>query len=238
MDAPPGVLRVHALCVVAGAGKNLISSILAEAARERYRYPRRKEVRVGRTADAIAEGVAIATAAARLAVKNHILVGTIAEGGVFDLDKYIADTREALRAMAEESEAAAETVTALRKRARGRHSDPRGTHDYRDRDVRNLRRRAKQSSGVAARLREMMDDPEQLRTIVEEAREAAWSDVRHNLDRRLRVEGMRPDQDPDYDRMREARMQALRLVDLQALSSAQRAKAKRTKKQKEHAESA
>jgi hypothetical protein len=42
---------------------------------------------------------------------------------------------------------------------------------------------------------------------------------------------MRPDQDPDYDRMREARMQALRLVDLQALSSAQRAKDRRRKKQ-------
>ena len=39
---------------------------------------------MGRNADAIAEGVAIATAAARLAVKNHILVGTIAQGGVFD----------------------------------------------------------------------------------------------------------------------------------------------------------
>ncbi|WP_314645609.1 asparagine synthase [uncultured Microbacterium sp.] len=185
---------------------------------------------MGRTADAIAEGVAIATAAARLAVKNHILVGTIAEGGVFDTAKYLDDAREALRAMAEESEAAAETVTALRKRARGRHSDPHGTHDYRDRDVRNLRRRAKQSSGVASRLREMMEDPEQLRVIVEEARAAAWSDVRHNLDRRLRVEGMRPEQDPDYERMRDARMQALRLVDLQALSSAQRAKAKRQKK--------
>lgn len=185
---------------------------------------------MGRTVDAIAEGVAIATAAARLAVKNHILVGTIAEGGVFDTAKYLDDAREALRAMAEESEAAAETVTALRKRARGRHSDPHGTHDYRDRDVRNLRRRAKQSSGVASRLREMMEDPEQLRVIVEEARAAAWSDVRHNLDRRLRVEGMRPEQDPDYERMRDARMQALRLVDLQALSSAQRAKAKRQKK--------
>ncbi len=148
----------------------------------------------------------------------------------FDTAKYLDDAREALRAMAEESEAAAETVTALRKRARGRHSDPHGTHDYRDRDVRNLRRRAKQSSGVAARLREMMEDPEQLRVIVEEARAAAWSDVRHNLDRRLRVEGMRPEQDPDYERMRDARMQALRLVDLQALSSAQRAKAKRQKK--------
>lgn len=188
---------------------------------------------MGRTADAIAEGVAIATAAARLAVKNHILIGTIAEDGVFDMDKYIDDAREALRAMAEESEEAAATVTALRKRARGRHSDPVGTHDYRDRDVRNLRRRAKQSSGVAAKLREMMDDPEQLGAMVEEAREGAWSDVRHNLDRRLRVEGMRPDQDPDYSRMREARMQALRLVDLQALSSLQRAKAKRKKKEKD-----
>ena len=186
---------------------------------------------MGRTADAIAEGVAIATAAARLAVKNHILVGTIAEGGVFDTEKYVADAREALQAMAEESEQAAENATTLRKRARGRHSDPAGTHDYRDRDVRNLRRRAKQSTGVAVRLRAMMESPEGLRAIVEEAREAAWADVRHNLDRRLRVEGMRRDQDPEYDTMREARMQALRLVDLQALASQQRARDRR-KKQK------
>lgn len=186
---------------------------------------------MGRTADAIAEGVAIATAAARLAVKNHILIGTIAENGVFDTDKYVADAREALRAMAEESEEVERNLTELRKRARGRHSDPSGTHDYRDRDVRNLRRRAKQSHGVATKLRDMMEDETALRVIVEEAREGAWADVRHNLDRRLRVEGMRPDQDPDYDRMREARMQALRLVDLQALSSLQRAKAKRKNKQ-------
>ncbi|KJL47381.1 hypothetical protein RS84_02173 [Microbacterium hydrocarbonoxydans] len=190
---------------------------------------------MGRTADAIAEGVAIATSAARLAVKNHILVGTIAEDGVFDTEKYIDDTREALRAMAEEAEQSEKALNELRKRARGRHSDPVGTHDYRDRDVRNLRRRAKQSHGVAAKLREMMEDPEELGVIVEEARQAAWADVRHNLDRRLKVEGMRPDQDPDYERMREARMQALRLVDLQALSSEQRAKAKRRKKQEKEA---
>lgn len=191
---------------------------------------------MGRTADAVAEGVAIATAAARLAVKNHILIGTIAENGIFDTDKYVADAREALRAMAEESEEVERNLTQLRKRARGRHSDPSGTHDYRDRDVRNLRRRAKQSHGVATKLRDMMEDDDALRVIVEEAREGAWADVRHNLDRRLRVEGMRPDQDPDYERMREARMQALRLVDLQALSSLQRAKAKRKKKQKSAAD--
>lgn len=179
---------------------------------------------MGRTADAVAEGVAIAAAAARLAVKNHILVGTIAQGGAYDTEMYIDDAREALRAMAEEAEEAARTVTRLRKRARGRYSEPVGTHDYRDRDVRNLRRRVKQSAGVASRLREMMGDPAALAEIVEGAREAAWADVRNNLDRRLLVEGMRPDQDPDYDRMRDARMQALRLVDLQALASQQRAR--------------
>lgn len=184
---------------------------------------------MGRTADAVAEGVAIGTAAARLTVKNRILVGTIAQGGVFDPARYLADAREALLAMAEESEQAAEMVTTWRKRARGRHSDPSSTHDYRDRDVRNLRRRAKQSAGVAEKLRAIAEDPEQLGALVEDAREAAWADVRGNLDRRLHVEGMRPDQDPDYEVMREARMQALRLVDLQALSSEQRARRKREK---------
>src|SRR5690606_42048933 len=99
--------------------------------------------------------------------------------------------------MAAESEQAAETATRLRKRARGRHSDPSGTHDYRDRDVRNLRRRARQSQGVAVRLRALAEVEEKVRALVEDAREAAWTDVRHNRDRRLKVEGMRPDQDPD-----------------------------------------
>lgn len=185
---------------------------------------------MGRTADAIAEGVAIATAAARLAVKNHILVGTIAQGGVFDLDRYAGDARDVLLAMALESEVAAEHLNGLRKRAKGRHSDPVGTHDYRDRDVRNLKRRARQSTAVAQRLREMADDSDQVRELVESARAAAWADVRGNLDRRLQVEGMRPDQDPQYASMREARMQALKLVDLQALSSQQRSRRKHAEK--------
>ncbi|UJP09084.1 asparagine synthase [Microbacterium sp. KUDC0406] len=185
---------------------------------------------MGRTADAIAEGVAIATAAARLAVKNHILVGTIAQGGTFDLDRYAGDARDVLRAMAAESDQAAEHLNALRKRAKGRHSDPSGTHDYRDRDVRNLKRRARQSTGVAQRLREMADDRDEVNELVESARAAAWADVRGNLDRRLLVEGMRPDQDPEYATMREARMQALKLVDLQALSSQQRSRRKHAEK--------
>ena len=55
---------------------------------------------MGKTADAIAEGVAIATSAARLVVKNHILVGTIAQGGSFDVAKYMNDAHATLVGLA------------------------------------------------------------------------------------------------------------------------------------------
>ncbi|WP_240423555.1 asparagine synthase [Microbacterium halotolerans] len=181
---------------------------------------------MGRNADAIAEGEAIAVSAARLELKNRILVTTIAADANFDTDRFMPQAREVVDRLAVESEQAAEALRRLRKRAWGRHSQSHGTHDYRDKDVRNLRRRAKQSIGVAKRLRELLDDTDRMRGIIEQARDAAWQDVRSNIDRRLNIEAMRPDEDPDYDRMREARMQALRLVDLQSLASQMRARKK------------
>ncbi len=78
--------------------------------------------------------------------------------------------------------------------------------------MRNLRKRERQYRGVAKELRARADDANAVRELVEEARDAAWGDVEANLQRRLKVEGMRPDVDPDYEMMRGARMQALRLV--------------------------
>ncbi|GAA3658836.1 asparagine synthase [Microbacterium marinilacus] len=181
---------------------------------------------MGRNADAIDEGVAIALAAARLSVKNTILVSTISLGESFDSQHFTGTARGVLIALADEQAAAAESVSRARKAAWGRHTQPHGTHDYRDRDVRNLRRRAKQYAGVAKALRVKAEEPDELRAIVEGAREAAWHDVEVNLQGRLRVEAMRPDQDPDYASMRDARMQALRLVDLQKLSAQARRRRK------------
>lgn len=181
---------------------------------------------MGRNADAIEEGVAIALAAARLSVKNTILVNTISLGESFDPEHFLDAAKAALIALADEQDAAAATVNKARRSAWGRHTQPHGTHDYRDRDVRNLRRRAKQYSGVAKVLRQKAEDEGELRAIVGAAREAAWHDVEVNLEGRLRIEAMRPDQDPDYASMREARMQALRLVDLQKLSAQARRKRK------------
>ena len=187
---------------------------------------------MGRTKDAIAEGLSIATAAARLSVRNHILVETIARGGQFDSDAVADVARATLRALADEQDQAAERVTHQRKRAWGRFSDSSGTHDYRDRDTRNLRRRANQSRGVAKELRALADDADRVDALVADARMAAWGDVEANLSKRLDVEGMTADADPEYAQMRKARMDALRMVDLARLAS----QAKRRAKERAEAE--
>ena len=172
--------------------------------------------------DIVAEGVYIAAAATRLALKNRILVHILAEDEDFDAANFVPDAKETLLALAAEADEDAARAERERKLARRRHSDSDGTHDYRSRDVRNLRRRRKQAERTAAELRRRADDPEELRALVEAAREAAWAEVARNIDSTLRIEAARPDLEPDYDRMRGARIQSLVLVDLPRLAAHRR----------------
>lgn len=173
-------------------------------------------------ADVVAEGVYIAAAATRLALKNRILVDILSAGEGFDADRFLPDAEQTLLDLAAEAEADAERAERERKLARRRYSDSGGTHDYRSRDVRNLRRRRKQSERIAQELRTRAEDREELRALVEAAREAAWAEVARNIDSTLRIEAARPDLEPGYDRMRQARMQSLRLVDLPRLAAHRR----------------
>ncbi|CAL4858891.1 asparagine synthase [Microbacterium sp. MM2322] len=179
-----------------------------------------------RTRDVVAEGLYIASAATRLALKNRILVDILVQGDDFDSERFMGDARDILISLAEEAEADAARTERERKAARNRYSDSSGTHDYRSRDVRNLRRRRKQSLHVAKELRVRADDQEELRKLIADARDAAWAEVSNNIDRSLRIAAARPDLDADYDRMRVARMQALRLVDLPKLRAHRRSAAK------------
>ncbi|WP_394278778.1 asparagine synthase [Microbacterium sp.] len=179
-----------------------------------------------KTRDVVAEGLYIASAATRLALKNRILVHILVDGDDFDSEAFVPDARETLLNLAAEADADAARTERERKAARTRYTDSGGTHDYRRRDVRNLRRREKQSQHVARELRARADDTDELRKLVADAREAAWSEVAKNIDRSLRITAARPDLDADYDRMRGARMQALRLVDLPKLRAHRRSVAK------------
>lgn len=175
-----------------------------------------------KSSEIVAEGLYIASAATRLALKNAILVHILAKGEDFEVERFLDDARRALTALADEAEADAERTNKERKAATGRFSDSSGTHDYRSRDVSNLRRRRRQSMRIARALRARAQDDDELRKLVADAREAAWGEVAGNIDRTLRIEAARPDLEPDYERMRAARMQALRMVDLPKLRSQRR----------------
>jgi hypothetical protein len=192
----------------------------ADRADDRPRAARRRPR--PKLAEVVADGLYIAAAATRLSLKNHILVVTLSHDEDFDVDRLLPEARAILLTLADEAEADAERTRRERKLARGRLSDSDGTHDYRRRDVRNLRRRERQSAHVAAALRERAEEPDELRLLVQAAREAAWDEVSRNIDRTLRIQSARPDLEPDYARMREARMQSLRLVDLARLSAHRR----------------
>ncbi|MFV0374086.1 asparagine synthase [Microbacterium sp.] len=199
------------------AGRKIEGEDAVADEQQRERSPQR-----ARNRDVVAEGMYIASAATRLDLKNRILVHMLVDGDTFDADSLLPEARESLLALAEEAELDAERTGRERKSARGRHADSHGTHDYRSRDVRNLRRRQKQSLRVAAELRTRAADEDQLRLLIADAREAAWSEVASNIDRSLRISAARPDLEPDYERMRAARMQALRLVDLPKLRAHRR----------------
>ena len=184
---------------------------------------------MGRTSDAVAEGVSIALAAARLSVRNRILVDTISAGGQFDPDAFAAIVRGTLLALADEQLRAAERARRLRRGAWGKFSTSSGTHDYRDRDTANLRRRRKQYLRVAKELRAHAADPDRVRELLESARDAAWGDVESNLQRRLQVEAQTFDADPESETMRKARMDSLRMIDLARLASQAKRKSQQAK---------
>lgn len=171
------------------------------------------------------EGIHIAEAACRMALKNRIVIDILGEGHDFVASTFVDEAREIMLSLAQEARDAAERVAAQRKRAWGQHSSPHGTHDYRDRDTRNLRRRGREYKKVAKELERRAADDAELLRIIEQARVAAWDDVAANIDSTLKVVGERPDLDPNYTKMRDARMQSVMMIDLTNLAARQRRRA-------------
>lgn len=176
------------------------------------------------------EGIHIAEAALRMALKNRILVESIGEGNDFDPSAFIDEAREIMHSLAQEANDSAARVADQRKSAWGLHTKSRGTHDYRDRDTGNLRRRGREYKRVATELERRAGDEAELLRIIEQAREAAWEDVAANIASTLKLVVQRPDLDVDYAQMREARMEALKSFDLTELAGQQRKRAKAVRK--------
>lgn len=164
------------------------------------------------------EGVFIASATTRLAVKNRILVDTLSGDVNFTVPQYIDFARETLRDLARESEAEVVRLEAMMQKAKRRRSRPMGMHDYQKADLGNLKHRRDQADLVAHKLRERAADTEAVEELVRLAHEAAWGEISRNITFNLDSEFARVGELTEEESLdREDRLRDVMRVDLPKL---------------------
>ena len=167
---------------------------------------------------ALDEGIMIAEYAARMTVKNRIVVDAIRTESGFDAERYLPVAADALRELADESDAAGARIAEEREFAVALDGQGEHIHDYRAVDDLNLRRRERVAEELARALRRQADDEEALRGLVETSRDDAWheigSAIEASLDALAGVEGLKA----DYEREKPERLNLLIRRDLARLA--------------------
>jgi hypothetical protein len=125
----------------------------------------------------VEEAVLIASAGARLALKNLFILRTLRDGRCFEESWYAAAARDELRGLADETDGDADRMLDERERAIKRHGRALFQDDYRLIDAELLDRREKVLRGLAARLRTLSEDQDYIRATIAEAREQALDEV-------------------------------------------------------------
>ncbi|GAA4368824.1 hypothetical protein [Agromyces bauzanensis] len=164
--------------------------------------------------ESFAEGLLVAESAARMALKNRIIVMALRGDEPFDADRTAAAAREVLYELVQEMDEVAEWSAHEREEAARREGRARHQHDYHRTDSRNLRLRERVNEAVAARLSELRGDPAYLAGLAERAREDAWGEIAGVIEQRLAREWPEIEVDEAYLREREERMRDV-LLDLE-----------------------
>jgi hypothetical protein len=133
----------------------------------------------------------IARSAVRMAVKNRIIVDAIREDRDYDPAAMATVAQRELDSLAAQSEATAPT-----------QSTERYATVYRE---------------LAKALLSLSADCDSIEQLVEEAREAAWSEISTVLRSTLDARARDPREDPEYERLRAGRLRQLVSVDLAQL---------------------
>jgi len=127
--------------------------------------------------DLIDEGVLISAAGVRLAVMNLMILKSLRDHADYDEARYLEAVRQELSNLADEKDADADRLAAVRVEAYSRPGLPTSHSDYRLVDAEVLLRREELSRGLAIRLRQLSEDDEYVGALVAAAREMAWAEV-------------------------------------------------------------
>ena len=153
--------------------------------------------------ESFTEGLLVAEAAGRMALKNRIIVEALRGEEPWDADRAAAAAREVLHELVVELDEVAEWSAAERESAAQREGRSEHQHDYHRADAWNLRLRQRINVAVAKRLTELRNDDAYLAEFAERARQEAWSEIAGVIDQRLAREWPEIEIDEAYLRERD-----------------------------------
>ena len=198
-------------------------------------FRRRRRVNVGTYTDPIPvpppsieaqieDGVLVSLSAARLAVTNRLIVRSLRDGQDYDEQRVRARVTTEIQKLAAEKEKDAKRIRKVLETVGDKPGAADGPDDFRARDAKTLKRRAKVSEGLAERLTELATDPDTVGDIAERAHRAFLDEFAVSV-----AAGARSFDDPARDAPlsvmdRNAQLQGLS-EDLEGLERARRAAA-------------
>ena len=159
--------------------------------------------------ESFSEGLLVAEAAGRMALKNRIIVEALRGDEPWDADRAAAAAREVLHELIVELNRVAEWSAAERQSAAEREGRSEHQHDYHREDAWNLRLRERINVAVAKRLTELRNDDAYLAELAERARQEAWGEISGVIDQRLAREWAGYEVDDAYEQERDQRLEAL-----------------------------
>jgi hypothetical protein len=170
--------------------------------------------------DLVEEGVLIAAAGVRLAVKNLVIRTSLRDRLDYSEARYREAVREELLNLSHEKRVDAARIGAQLARARQREGRPTHATDYRTVDAVPLARREEVSRALSERLEQLSDDEAFVLGLVRTARADAWREIGASIEA-VAARRTAP-VDDDYGRERSERMMHL-LGDLAELEARDRA---------------
>ncbi|WP_147305813.1 hypothetical protein [Subtercola boreus] len=196
---------------------------MAEPRRKRRRRsepagPRRRALRFPVDAAlverAVEEGVSLSRTALTMATMNHIVVGALRSGDPYDPEQIARFVDAELRALVLEQASLAAHMRRLMA-----EFPPSFRRSTTISDHHLLVQRRVVYSALSTKLDRLRLDGEFVPAAVDSSRQWAWSELSHAIEVRLDAAGGLPASDPGYAAHREARMRAVRDVDLAELDA-------------------
>lgn len=189
------------------------ASSRAKPSRPYVRMPVAEPITVER---AVEEGLLIARSALTMDVKNRIIVSALRDDHRFDAAETASWVALELEKLSVEQAEYAKRMEDLSAEVTELHGPSRHEHDYGPRDFRLLTRRGLAYAGLSDELARLVDDPDFVESVVEDARGQAWSEIGTAIGSRLDIAPMRHP-DADYDLERDTRLRAFIAIDLARL---------------------